>query len=88
MLLAKRSKEIGLKFKITQAGKNHLYIEIHNSEKDNGKESRKALLKRTGENEFYSFETNAKFQFLLNKKGEVTGIKLTQGKNSINCKKL
>ncbi|MCE3076182.1 serine hydrolase domain-containing protein [Chryseobacterium gwangjuense] len=76
------------KFKITQAGKNHLYIAMHNNEKDNAKESRKALLKRTGENEFYSFEANAKLQFLLNKKGVAIGIKLEQGNNSINCKKL
>lgn len=76
------------KFRITQAGKNHLYFEMYNNEKDNAKESRKALLKRTGENEFYSFETNAKLQFLLNKKGVVTGIKLAQGNTTIRCKKL
>lgn len=76
------------KFKITQAGKNHLFIEMHDDEKDNDKESRKALLKRIGENEFYSFEANAKLQFLLNKRGMVTGIKLSQGNHSINCKKL
>lgn len=76
------------KFELTQAGKNHLYIAIYNNEKDNAKESRKALLKRMGENEFYSFDTNAKLEFLLNKKRVVTGIKLTQGNNSINCKKL
>lgn len=76
------------KFKITQAGKNHLFIAMYHNEKDNTKKSRKALLKRIGENEFYSFETNANLQFLLNQKGVVTGIKLTQGNNSINCKKL
>lgn len=75
------------KFKITQAGKNHLFIEMYN-EDENGKESRKALLKRRGENDFYSFETGAELQFLLGKKDEVTGIKLTQGKQSINCKKV
>jgi CubicO group peptidase (beta-lactamase class C family) len=75
------------KFKITQAGKNHLFIEMYN-EDENEKESRKALLKRRGENDFYSFETGAELQFLLGKKDEVTGIKLTQGKQSINCKKV
>ncbi|MCX8534180.1 serine hydrolase domain-containing protein [Chryseobacterium luquanense] len=76
------------KFKITQAGKNHLFIAMYHDEKSNTKKSRKALLKRTGENEFYSFETSAKLQFSLNKKGFATGIKLMQGNNSINCKKL
>lgn len=86
---AKLAGIIGIgKFKITQAGKNHLYIAMYNNEKDNVKESRKALLKRTGENEFYSFDANAKLQFLLNKKGVVIGIKLTQGNNAINCTKL
>lgn len=61
---------------------------MYNNKKDNGKESRKGLLKRTGENEFYSFETNAKLQFLLNKKGVVIGIKLAQGNNSIYYNKL
>ena len=75
------------KFKITQAGKNHLFIEMYN-EADNGKESRKALLKRRDENDFYSFDTGAELQFLLDTKGKVTGIKLTQGKQSINCKKV
>ncbi|WP_181876057.1 serine hydrolase domain-containing protein [Chryseobacterium carnipullorum] len=74
-------------FQITQAGKNHLFIAMYNHEKQ-GKESRKALLKRTGENEFYSFENGAELKFLLNEKGKVIGIKLTQGKQSINCKKV
>ncbi|HBV16630.1 serine hydrolase domain-containing protein [Chryseobacterium carnipullorum] len=74
-------------FQITQAGKNHLFIAMYNYEKQ-GKESRKALLKRTGENEFYSFENGAELKFLLNEKGKVIGIKLTQGKQSINCKKV
>lgn len=76
------------KFRITQAGKNHLYLAMHDNEKDDTKESRKALLKRTGENEFYSLEANAKLQFLLNKKGVVTGIRLIQGNKSIHCKKV
>ncbi len=75
------------KFQITQAGKNHLFIGMYSDKEDN-KKSRKALLKRKGENEFYSFETGAELQFLLDKKGKVTGIKLTQGKQSINCKKV
>ncbi|AZA77171.1 class A beta-lactamase-related serine hydrolase [Chryseobacterium sp. G0186] len=66
------------KFRITQAGKNHLYLAMHDNEKEDAKESRKVLLKRTGENEFYSLEANAKLRFLLNKKGIVTGIKLMQ----------
>ena len=74
-------------FEITQAGKNHLFIGMYNDgEKE--KENRKALLKRRGENDFYSFETGAELQFLLDNKGKVTGIKLTQGKQSINCKKV
>lgn len=76
------------KFRITQAGKNHLYLAMYDNEKDQAKESRKALLKRTGENEFYSLEANAKLQFLLNKNGVVTGIKLMQGNKSIYCKRL
>lgn len=74
-------------FQITQAGKNHLFIAMYNREKE-GKESRKALLKRTGENEFYSFDNGAELKFLLNEKGKVIGIKLTQGRQSINCKKV
>ena len=76
------------KFKITQAGKNHLFISMYTDDKDNEKESRKAILKRKGENDFYSFETAAKLQFLLDKKGKVTGLKLIQGSQSISCKKL
>ncbi|MDR2237320.1 MAG: beta-lactamase family protein [Chryseobacterium sp.] len=76
------------KFSITQAGKNYLYLAMHDNEKDHARESRKVLLKRTGENEFYSLEANAKLQFLLNKKGVVTGIKLMQGNKSIHCKKV
>ncbi|WP_223607995.1 serine hydrolase [Chryseobacterium sp. OSA05B] len=74
-------------FQITQAGKNHLFIAMYEDEKK-GKEGRKALLKRTGENEFYSFDNGAELKFLLNEKGKVTGIKLTQGKQSVNCKKI
>ncbi|WP_073174764.1 hypothetical protein [Chryseobacterium vrystaatense] len=60
---------------------------MYNHEKE-GKESRKALLKRIGENEFYSFDNGAELKFLLNEKGKVVGIKLTQGKQSIHCKKV
>ncbi|KFF24408.1 serine hydrolase domain-containing protein [Chryseobacterium vrystaatense] len=74
-------------FQITQAGKNHLFIAMYNHEKE-GKESRKALLKRIGENEFYSFDNGAELKFLLNEKGKVVGIKLIQGKQSIHCKKV
>ena len=74
-------------FQITQAGKNHLFIAMYDHEKE-GKEGRKALLKRIGENEFYSFDNGAELKFLLNEKGKVVGIKLTQGKQSINCKKV
>ncbi|MBL1220397.1 beta-lactamase family protein [Chryseobacterium sp. L7] len=75
------------KFRITQAGKNHLFIALYDPKKF-GEESRKALLKRIGENDFYSFDTGAYLKFSLDEKGEVTGIKLTQGQQSINCKKM
>lgn len=71
------------KFQISKAGKNYLFLSMYN----NGKEGQKILLIRKNENTFYSPENNAEFDFTLNKKGEVTGAKLTQGKQSINCKK-
>lgn len=74
-------------FKITLAGKNHLFIEMCNVG-ENEKESRKALLKRKGDNTFYSFETGAELRFLLDTKGKVKGINLTQGKQAIYCKKV
>lgn len=86
-----KAKLVGLitvgQFKISQAGKNHLFISMHDPEKES-QQSRTALLKRIGENEFYSFDNGANLKFLLNEKGKVTGIKLTQGHQSINCKKI
>jgi len=71
------------KFQVSKAGKNCLFVSMYN----NGKDGQKVLLIRKNENTFYSPENNAEFDFTLNKKGEVTGAKLTQGKQSINCKK-
>lgn len=71
-------------FQITQAGKNHLFLALYN----NGKDSEKILLKRKGPNDFYSFENGAELEFLLDKKGQVTGIQMRQGKQSIKCKKI
>ncbi|MGC4129973.1 MAG: serine hydrolase domain-containing protein [Bergeyella sp.] len=72
------------KFHISQAGKNHLFLSMYN----NGKDSEKRLLIRKDENYFYSPESKAEFHFLSDKKGIITGIKLVQGKQSINCKKI
>lgn len=71
------------KFQISKAGKNHLFLSMYN----NGKEGEKRLLIPKNENIFYSPENDAEFDFTFNKKGNVTGAKLTQGKQSINCKK-
>ena len=71
------------KFQISKAGKNHLFLSMYN----NGKEGEKRLLIPKNENIFYSPENDAEFNFTFNKKGNVTGAKLTQGKQSINCKK-
>ncbi|WP_062697760.1 serine hydrolase domain-containing protein [Chryseobacterium indologenes] len=71
------------KFQISKAGKNHLFLSMYN----NGKEGEKRLLIPKNENTFYSPENDAEFDFTFNKKGNVTGAKLTQGKQSINCKK-
>lgn len=72
------------KFQITQAGKDHLFAIMP----DQGANGEKALLERKGENNFYSRKFNSEFDFTLNKKGEITGIQLKQGKMSIKCKKI
>ncbi|MBA5245959.1 beta-lactamase family protein [Marnyiella aurantia] len=75
------------KFRISKAGKNHLFLSMY-SKASEGKQSRTALLKRIGENEFYSFDNSANLQFDRDKSGKVTGLKLTQGQQSINCSKI
>jgi len=72
------------KFQITQAGKDHLFVSMS----DQGANSEKALLERKGENNFYARKFNSEFNFVLDKKGKVTGIQMTQGKQSIKCKKI
>jgi D-alanyl-D-alanine carboxypeptidase len=53
-----------------------------------GGNSEKALLERKGENAFYGRKFNSNFDFILDKNGKVTGIQMTQGKQSIKCKKV
>ncbi|WP_051349369.1 serine hydrolase domain-containing protein [Chryseobacterium gregarium] len=71
------------KFKITHAGKNYLFLSMY-EDGDNGE---KMLLERKSENTFYARKNDAELQFLLDKKGKVTGILMKQGKQSIKCKK-
>lgn len=72
------------RFQITQAGKDHLFV----MELGKGGNSEKALLERKGENAFYGRKFNSNFDFILDKNGKVTGIQMTQGKQSIKCKKV
>lgn len=71
-------------FKIAQAANNHLFV----IDQNNGAEGEKALLERKGENIFYSRKYNSEFNFILNKKGKITGIMMKNGKQSIKCKKV
>ncbi|WP_051884388.1 serine hydrolase domain-containing protein [Chryseobacterium luteum] len=72
------------KIQITQAGKNHLFLSMY----ENGNDGEKMLLERKSDNTFYARKNNAELQFLLDKKGKVTGIQMKQGKQSIKCKKI
>lgn len=71
------------RFQVSKAGKNHLFLSMYH----NGKEGEKRLLVRKNESTFYSSENEAEFNFTLNKKGEVKGAKLIQGRQSISCTK-
>jgi len=71
-------------FHISRASENYLYFSMHND----GESGEKALLQRIGENKFYNRKISATLDFLVNDKGKVTGITLTQGKQSIKCKKI
>ena len=71
-------------FQISEATNNYLFLSMH----EDGKDAEKVLLERRGENKFYSQRNNAEFDFILDKKGKVTGLKLTQNKLAINCKKV
>ncbi|MDR0230039.1 MAG: beta-lactamase family protein [Flavobacteriaceae bacterium] len=71
-------------FEIREAANNYLFLSIY----ANGKEGQKILLERQGENKFYARKNNAEFDFIVNKKGEITGMKVTQNKQSMNCKKV
>lgn len=83
-----KAKLIGLinvgTFQISEAANNYLFLSMY----EEGKEGQKVLLERKGENKFYARKNNATFDFVLDKKGKVTGMKLTQNKQSINCKKI
>lgn len=71
-------------FEIREAANNYLFLSIYAE----GKEAQKILLERRGENKFYSQKNKATFDFTLDKKGEVTGMKVAQGKQSMSCKKV
>ncbi|MDR2223082.1 MAG: beta-lactamase family protein [Flavobacteriaceae bacterium] len=71
-------------FEIREAANNYLFLNIY----ADGKEGQKILLERKGVNKFYARKNNAEFDFIVNKKGEVTGMKVTQNKQSMNCKKV
>lgn len=71
-------------FQISEASNNYLFLSMY----DEGKNAEKVLLERKGENRFYAQKNNAEFNFILDKSGKVTGMKLTQNKQSINCKKI
>lgn len=83
-----KAKLIGLinvgTFRISEAAKNFLFLSMYGD----GKDGQKVLLERRGENVFYARKNNAEFDFILDKKGRVTEMKLTQNKKSINCKKV
>lgn len=72
------------KIEITTAGKDHLFIRML----DDTANSEKALLERTNENSFFARKYNSKFDFILDEKGKITGITMTQGKQTIKCKKI
>lgn len=55
---------------------------------EDGKDGQRILLERKGENKFYARKNNAEFDFIVDKTGDVTGMKLTQNKQSVNCKKI
>ncbi|SFO00066.1 D-alanyl-D-alanine carboxypeptidase [Paenimyroides ummariense] len=71
-------------FQISQAANNYLFLSMY----EDGKDAQKVLLERKGENKFYARKNNAQFDFIVDKKGNVTGMKLTQNKQSISCKKV
>ncbi|WP_353103318.1 serine hydrolase domain-containing protein [Myroides odoratus] len=71
-------------FQIREAANNYLFLTIY----ADGKDGQKMLLERKGENKFYGRKNNANFDFTINKKGEVTGMKITQNKQSLQCKKV
>ncbi|MEG1592489.1 serine hydrolase domain-containing protein [Chryseobacterium sp.] len=71
-------------FQISEAANNYLFLSMY----EDGKDAEKVLLERKGENKFYSQRNNAEFNFVLDKNGKVTGAKLTQNKQSINCTKV
>ncbi|MCP1994487.1 serine hydrolase [Flavobacterium sp. HSC-61S13] len=83
-----KAKLIGLinvgTFQISEAANNFLFLSMY----EDGKDGQKILLERKGENKFYARKNNATFDFIIDKKGKVTGMKLTQNKQSINCKKV
>lgn len=71
-------------FEIREAANNYLFLSIYAE----GKEGQKILLERKGEHKFYGRKNNADFDFTLNKKGEVSALRITQNKISISCKKI
>lgn len=71
-------------FQISEASNNYLFLSMY----EDGKNGEKVLLERKGENKFFAQKNNAEFNFLLDKNGKVTGMKLTQNKQSINCTKV
>ena len=71
-------------FQIREAANNHLFLTIY----ADGKDGQKILLEPKGENKFYGRKNNSEFDFTINKKGDVTGMKVTQNKQSLNCKKV
>ena len=72
------------KFQITKAGKDHLFVSMNEA----GSIGEKALLERKSENSFYARKYNSEFNFLLDQKGKVTGIKMKQGNQTIKCVKI
>lgn len=83
-----KAKLIGLitvgTFQISEAANSHLFLSMY----EDGANGERILLERKGENKFYARKNNAEFYFILDKKGRVTGMKLTQNKQSIDCKKV
>ena len=83
-----KAKLVGLinvgTFQISEAADNYLFLSMY----EDGKDGQKVLLERKGENKFYARKNNAEFDFIIDKKGNVTEMKLTQNKKSISCKKV